>query len=74
MISKFIISIFIFLSVFYTIGCCTNACSFPPGATADITYEDGSIDRVVVDANGCVSPDCDKSSNIDVRLVTNPQV
>lgn len=76
--SKILLSMVILTSVVYSIGCCWNDCRFIGGATYELTYPDGSKERVEstteTDGSGCISHDCDKGDPTKFQLVVNPQV
>lgn len=78
MISKILLSTVIFTSVFYSIGCCGVSCSWVGGATYDVTFPDGTTQRIVAteqnNGDGCLNYDCELGDPKRVQIVLNPQV
>ena len=73
MINKFILTVVIFMSVLYSIGCCGVAGPYNCGSTVRVTFTDGSYQDIVAsgdDPGGrCyVTFTCDKELESAVTL------
>ncbi len=76
MISKILLSMVIFASVFYSIGCCWSSCRWVDGATYQVTYEDGTTQDIVAEGtsgNACIDYDCSRGEPTNVQIQINSQ-